>query len=89
MTHFCPKCGAFSWHGPGSAHWALKCPACATVSKQHPHAPPPPPVPLPVIPEPEVQYPRHVGGGYWELADGRRVHGRAAVDAALAGDDES
>lgn len=39
MTHHCPKCGGFSWHGPGSHHWALECPFCHHVAKQHPHEP--------------------------------------------------
>ncbi len=39
MTHYCPSCGEFSWHGPGSAPWALECPTCGKVAKQHPHPP--------------------------------------------------
>lgn len=34
MIHYCPRCGAFSWHGPGARHWALRCPACSRVAKQ-------------------------------------------------------
>lgn len=38
MIHHCPKCGAMSYHGPGAAHWALRCP-CGHTAAQVPHAP--------------------------------------------------
>lgn len=37
MYHWCPTCGTFSHHGPGSLHWALRCPDCGTVAAQCPH----------------------------------------------------
>lgn len=30
---------------------------------------------------------RHVGGGWYELPDGQRVHGREAAEAVLAGEE--
>ena len=47
----------------------------------------PPYIAWPPKPEPEVAgEPRHVGGGWYELPDGRRVRGRDAAVAALRGD---
>lgn len=39
LTHYCPSCGAFSWHDEtaGARSWALLCPECETVARQHPH----------------------------------------------------
>ena len=33
---------------------------------------------------PEPDYPRHVGGGYYELSNGERVQGKAAAEEAQA-----
>lgn len=37
--------------------------------------------------EPEDLPIKHVGGGWWELPDGRRVKGKEAALAAIAGDE--
>jgi hypothetical protein len=39
MLHYCPNCSACSWHDKGAWSWALECPRCGTVAKQHPHPP--------------------------------------------------
>lgn len=43
LLHYCPSCGRVSSHGPGSVHFALTCPHCEHVAKQHPHPPTPAP----------------------------------------------
>lgn len=39
MTHWCPDCGLFSWHGPDARAWAITCPHCGHIHPQHPHPP--------------------------------------------------
>lgn len=47
----------------------------------------PPIVEWPPKPQPEVAgEPRHVGGGWYELPDGRRVRGKEAAVATMRGD---
>lgn len=83
MTHHCPECGAFSWHGAGTNHWALVCPACGHKARQHPHPPEPAMTTEHAI---ETLEAKHVGGGWYETPDGGRVRGRPDSAAGAASD---
>lgn len=43
-VHYCPECGAFSFHAPeGFTVWDVECPSCGHRAHQVPHPPPPAP----------------------------------------------
>ena len=46
--------------------------------------PEPDPVPDPDDDQPEDEFPKHVGGGYYILPDGSKIHGKQAALDALA-----